>query len=252
VGAGVLASAITQGYHSNTPLSEGVVVSTVKNNPEEIEKTTLENEVLMVGIVSGDNKSVINLQPKGTDLGVVLSGEVYLLATDINGNIEQGDYLIISPLAGVAMKDALESQAKRYIAVASQAFNSRSAGAKLVSVALNNGQNKKVNVGLMKANLAFINRVDKASKKNAMVVFAQKVAGKSVDNTRIIASVAVFLSTLCITGLVLNGSIKGTFISLGRNPLTKSIILSNLFKVITIGLILLTGGTAMAYIILRI
>jgi len=176
-----------------------------------------------------------------------------LLVTDINGDIEQGDYLIISPLAGVAMKDSLNSQAKKYIAIAAQSFNNKSTGVKSVPVELNNGQHKDISVGIMLANLVLSNRVDKAnSKQNAVLVFTQRVAGKPVNNLHIIASAAVFLSTICITGLVLNGSIKGTFISLGRNPLSKSIILSNLFKVIAIGLVLLAAGMSMSYIILRI
>ena len=253
VGASVLAGAISQGYHSNIPLSEGTIVSAVKNSNKEIEKTNLENESLLAGIVTNDSKSVISLQPKGTDIGVAVNGEVNLLVTDINGDIEQGDYLIISPLAGVAMKDSLNSQAKKYIAIAAQSFNNKSTGVKSVPVELNNGQHKDISVGIMLANLVLSNRVDKAnSKQNAVLVFTQRVAGKPVNNLHIIASAAVFLSTICIAGLVLNGSIKGTFISLGRNPLSKSIILSNLFKVIAIGLVLLAAGMSMSYIILRI
>lgn len=253
-GAEVLAGAISQGYHSTTPLSEGTIVSAVKNSNKEIEKTTLDNESLLAGIITNDSKSVISLQPKGTDIGVTVNGEVSLLVTDINGDIEQGDYLIISPLAGVAMKDSSESQSKKYIAVATQTFNKESTGVKSVTVEYNNGQHKDVSVGLMLANLVLSNRVDKEanSKQNAVLVFAQKIAGKPVTSLQFISSAAVFISTICITGLVLNGSIKGTFISLGRNPLSKSLILSNLFKVIAIGMVLLAGGTTMSYIILRI
>lgn len=253
VGASVLAGAISQGYHSNIPLSEGTIVSAVKNSNKEIEKTTLENESLLAGIVINDSESVISLQPKGTDIGVAVNGETKLLATDINGDIEQGDYLIISPLAGVAMKDSLNSQAKKYIAVAAQTFNKKSTGVKSVPVELNNGQHKDVSVGLMLANLVLSNRVDKVnSKQNAVLVFAQRVAGKPVNSLRLIASAAVFISTICLTGLLLNGSIKGSFISLGRNPLSKTIILNNLFKIIAFGIILLAAGSAISYIILRI
>lgn len=252
-GASVLAGAISQGYHSNIPLSEGTVVSAVKNSNKEIEKTTLDNESLLAGIVTNESKSVISLQPKGTDMGVAVNGEVSLLVTDVNGDIEQGDYLIISPLAGVAMKDSSDSQSKKYIAVAAQTFNKKSTGVKSVPVEFNNGQHKDVSVGLMLANLVLSNRVDKAnSKQNAVLVFAQKVAGKPVNSLRFITSAAVFISTICLTGLVLNGSIKGTFISLGRNPLSKTIILSNLFKVIAFGIVLLAVGSVMSYIILRI
>jgi len=253
VWASVLAGAISQGYHSNIPLSEGTIVSAVKNSNKEIEKTNLENESLLAGIVTNDSKSVISLQPKGTDIGVVVNGEVNLLVTDINGDIEQGDYLIISPLAGVAMKDSLNSQAKKYIAVAAQSFNKKSAGVKPVPVELNNGQHKDVSVGIMLANLVLSNRVDKAnSKQNTVLVFAQRIAGKPVNNIRLISSVAVFMSTLFLTGLLLNGSIKGSFISLGRNPLSKTIILNNLFRIIAFGIVILTAGTAISYTILRI
>jgi hypothetical protein len=49
---------------------------------------------------------------------------------------------------------------------------------------------------------------------------------------------------------MLQGSIRGSFVALGRNPLSKSTIISNLFKIVAIGLLILEVGAAAAYVIL--
>ncbi len=250
----VKAASLTQGYHIRSTAVIGTVVSSTKNGGSDIAPTTSDNQNQLVGVIVGAKNSIIDLQPKGTDVRVGLSGTVQLLVTDLNGSISKGDYLIISPLSGVAMKDTPEQTALKYIAVANEGFDSKSANVRSIDVKSSDGGSQKTNAGLIQAQLLIQDRPAQTPKQktNFVLNIADKIAGRKVSLAQVIGSLVVLVTTLLITGLLLNSSIRGSFISLGRNPLSKPAIVNNLMRVLALGLLILVVGIAMAYVILVI
>jgi hypothetical protein len=246
------AASLTQGYHSNSSVVVGAVVSADKGGSNEIDLTTPDKEKLMLGVVVDAKDAIVDLQPHGTDVRVALSGEVSLLVTNLNGDIDSGNNLVISPIAGVAAKDNSSSKATKYIASASQGFGDATPGAKQVSVTLNDGSQKTVSIGTIRAKLLFSDRPASASKTSSNIFssLGNKIAGKPINTPRLVAATAVFMTTFSLTGLLLHGSVKGSFISLGRNPLSKPLIINNLFKMVAFGFLIIIAGTALAYVIL--
>lgn len=51
---------------------------------------------------------------------------------------------------------------------------------------------------------------------------------------------------------MMNASIKGSFVSLGRNPLARISILTNLMRVIIIALVVFAAGLTASYLILAL
>lgn len=250
--AAVLAGSLTQGFHSSTPLTSGAVVSIANSGSSEVQLTSANNELLLTGVVVDAKDAIIDLQPKGSDVRVALSGNVTILVSDITGEIKSGDSLIISPLAGITMKDSQESEARKYVAVAKQGFNSKSSGARQISVGETDGNKRDVAVGLIEATLLLSSRSssDADKNKNAIVLIGERISGRPVSTARVVMSASVLIATFSITGFLLNGTIRGSFLSLGRNPLAKASIMSSLTKVVSVSLVIFTAGIAAAYVVL--
>lgn len=250
--APVLATSFTEGYDSLTPVRVGTVVSLARSGSNQIENTTEANDSRVLGVVAGATDSIIDLQPKGSNIKVAVSGETEILVTDSGGEIKQGDSLVISPLSGIAMKDNSDAKATKYLGVAKESFSSKSAGAQQISVELTGGSKKTVAIGKIRASVILSER--QAGKgpqnRNFLTSIGERIAGKPVSSLRVVASAAVMVSTLSITGFMLNASIKGSFVSLGRNPLARVSIITNLMRVIVIALVLFGAGLTASYFVL--
>ncbi len=242
-----IAASIAQGYKSSLPLASGTVVSVKSGN--EVAATTEQNQKTVIGVALGSSEAIIDVQPHNSDIRIAINGEAPLVVSNVNGDIKAGDSLIISPLSGVAMKDSRDSQDTKYIAVANQDFSTKSKNAKTASITLKDGSKQNVSVGLINAKLLLTNRTP-VKNQNILMAAAEKLAGRPVSNVQILAATAVFIATFSLTGLLLQGSIKGAFISIGRNPLSKPMIIANLLKVLAVGLLIVGAGVAIAYSIL--
>lgn len=249
----VSATSFTEGYNSSIAVTTGTVVSVSKDGGKIIEPTTKDSDIRAIGIVADENQSIIDVQPKESNIRVAISGDTQILVTDIGGNIEKGDYLIISPLEGIAMKDSQDDEdiASKYIAIAQEPFTSGSATAQEVEVNQSDGSKKKVIIGKIPATIMLTARAAAGSEnKNFLSLLGERITGKTVSPLRVVASAAILISTLSITGWVLNGSVKGAFTSLGRNPLAKASIVTNLMRVTAVVLVIFGVGLAAAYLLL--
>lgn len=250
----VLATTLTESYISDKPIGIGTVVSLSKDKSNQIVSTTTTNDTAVIGVAAEDNSSIIDLQAKNSNIKIATSGETEILVTDLAGNIKTGDYLIISPLSGVAMKDEQGFTATKYVGVAQEDFSSKNTGTKQIEVEQSNGKKQKVNTGLIKAKVFITERPPQKSTKarSFLTTIGERIVGKPVSTIRVVTSVIILLSTLLVTGLMLNASIKGTFVSLGRNPLARSSIVANLMKLILVALIVFESGLVAAYLVLAL
>lgn len=248
---GAQAADITQGYKTKSALPKGSVVSLTKEGSHEVEKSNTDNDALLVGVVVDGNEALLEVQPEGSEVRVAVSGEVNLLVSTVNGDVKSGDRLIASPIEGVAAVDWPPAPGVKYIAVASRDFNAQSEGARKISVQLANGNSKEVHVGTIPAKILLGNRAPgNGQDKNFLVSIARQISGKNVSFLQTLTAAAVLITALALTGMILYGSIKGTFVSLGRNPLSRDSILTGLMRVVVVAILVMSGGTVIAYLIL--
>lgn len=248
------ATTFSQTYKSNGAIGVGTVVSLAKSGQYSVESTTSDNDTRVIGVVSNSDSSIIDLQSKNTNLKVTLNGEAKILVTDIGGEIKAGDSLMISPLSGVAMKDAQGFPGTKYVAIAEQDFSSKNLGNKQVNVTLVDGSKKNYSVGEINANILISERPPQKSTKarSFLSTIGEKIVGRPVSTLRVITSAIILFSSLVITGLMLNASVKGSFVSLGRNPLARSSIIANLLKIILLALVIFETGLVAAYLVLSL
>lgn len=248
---GVQAASITQGYKAANALPKGSVVSLTQAGSQDVELATTDNDGLLVGVVVDGQDALLDVQPQGSQVRVAVSGEVNLLVNTVNGDIKSGARLIASPIAGVAAVDDPPAPGVKYIAVADSDFNKNSAGAKEISVQLANGDKRTVYVGTIKARILLSNRAPgNGQDKNFLVSIARQISGKNVSMLQVLAAIAVLITCLALAGMILYGSIKGTFVSLGRNPLSRDSILTGLMRVVIVAILVLSIGVVISYLIL--
>ncbi|MBI3624396.1 hypothetical protein HY218_02060 [Candidatus Saccharibacteria bacterium] len=245
---------MTQGFKTKVSIPSGSVVSLTKGSSDTVEKTTTDNEDSIVGVTASAKDSIIDLQPAGSLIRVAVSGDTSILVTDLNGDIKTGDQLIISPLAGIAMRQTLDTISKKIIATAGANFGSSSVSFTKVQVDQIGGGKKSVLVGKITAKLILNDqpKVNVSQHQNLLSSIGQRLTGKQTSPTKVIAAAVVAVSTLALSGLILNGSVRGSFISLGRNPLSKDTILNGLLKTSLLAILIISTGLALAYVILLV
>ena len=247
----VFAGNLTKGFETQVDLPRGAIVSATTTNGNVVEKTTTNNDNLLAGVVVGSSDSLLDVLPKGSQIRVAVEGEVGVLVSDINGKIKKGDKLIASPLAGVAAVDYPPAPGATYIGIAGQDFDNTSSDAKKLQVSLTKGGTKDVSVGLITAKILISSRQSAVS-KNILTSIGTQISGKDVSLLQVLAAMAIFLTATALCGVLLYGSIRGTFVSLGRNPLSRDSLLVGLARVLVLAIVVVAGGATVAYFVLTI
>jgi hypothetical protein len=249
-----VANSISQSYKSENTLPTGSLVSLTGDGSNNVEKTTTENEGLVIGVVVDGSGSLVDIQSQNTDVRVAINGDVELLVSTQNGNIAKGDYLIASPLAGISTKDSPTAKNAKYIAIASEEFSEVSSGAKNIEIKEEGDKTRTVSVGYINAKLIIGDRpaAERNKDDNFLTDIASKVARRSVSTLQAVAAVAIFILGFSITAVLLHGSIKSSFISIGRNPLSRDSILTGLARVVLLAILIIITSVTSAYLILII
>jgi len=249
--ASSLAASITQGYRADSTLAIGTVVSIKRADNTSVEEATTENEGLLVGVAANSLASSIDLLPKASDVSVSSDGRAYILVTDYSGTIKTGDRLIISPVAGIAMKDTAQATNAKYLGIASEDFSSSSAQAKSISITNEKGVKKTYAAGLITATIQISTRDNSGlDTGNYLTDVGSKIAGRPISLVQALAAAVVFTGAIILTGLIIYSSLRGSMIALGRNPLAKSSVLQGLSRIVALAIIILSVGVALSYIIL--
>jgi len=255
IGGIVYGAVVTRGYSTKELMPAGTVVSLEKKGSNTIEKATPDNELLIAGVVTGANDSLLDLQPEGSVVRIATEGGLDVLASTVNGDINNGDKLILSPLAGIMATDNPELKNGKYLGVSTGTLNDKSPGSKQIEVDQSGGGKQKVTVGEIPAKLMISERKPTISSlstdgNSPVTRLAKQITGKSVSMAKVIAACITLFTALMITGVLLYSSIRGTFTALGRNPLSKDSLIKGLIRVIVVSvLVLAMGGTASYFIL---
>jgi len=248
-GSTVSANTIGEEFSAVSGLKKGLVVSLDKNNPENVELSTIENSVYLLGVVNDLDANSVTYAKNSAEISVSLTGDVAVYVNDANGEIKKGDFIGVSWLDGVGMK-ALMSDNQKLVGIALEDFDSSSAE-DYGKIKIDNGD-KEIKIGTIqvrlfnKEGIATASTVSPSSLQN----FIRSLTGKEVSFTRVVAGVIIFLVGLTVAGFFINSSIKGSFISIGRNPLAGNVIYRSLFHVTTIAVTTVIIGAMLSYVVL--
>ena len=239
---------ISRGYQTDdSALKPGMAVGlnpdTESNSPkvEAATESALEN---IIGVATTVEESSVTVASSGQTVFVESEGEVRAYASDINGRIQEGDQLTLSPLNGVLTKANTGSK----IILGTALENFPTTGLEPYEINTDEGR-KPTNIALMRINLD-TKLVSSSGSNSSLERLGQSIAGKEVSEVRVIIAMVVFLLVLFAEGGILYGSTSSAITSLGRNPLAGHVIRRQLFQVMIVAFGVLAVGLTSIYLIL--
>ena len=249
----VAAGSISQGVTSNGQLAEGVLVSLSESSPRQVELANLNNSQYLFGVVSVSGQTLAEIETGEGEERVSTEGDVSVIVSTINGDIAAGDVIGVSSLDGVGALAAGESRATTTIGIALSDFNAGSLGAKLVTATDDNGVESQVLVGSIPVRLAVNNFfVAQSVDHNLLTSVGEQIIGKSVSSVQVLVGAALALAGILVGGAIIWNAVHGSFISLGRNPLSGRSVFSGLFYVTLLSIAVMVGGLVAGYLILLV
>lgn len=239
----VQAASVTEGYNTSEDLPIGTVVSISQQDPGLVERTNLNNSAYIAGVTTGAADGLVAIGNSASQVFVAISGDSPVLVSVEGGNIEQGDLLGPSSVSGVAQKTSVNGGG-RVLGVALTGFDGSSGETQTID-------GKEFSIGLIEMQLL---PADSPGSSRGSSSFLERVGiavtGSEVSASRVIIAGLVFVTVMIITGIMLFSSIRGTFESIGRNPMASKSIFSGLIHVTLAASTILLIGLLGAYLVM--
>lgn len=241
---------VARGYNTDdTGLKPGMVVAiTNENDPDnpKVERASTENASKSVGVVTTDGESSLTLSSGSKKVLVETGGEVDAYVSDINGAVKQGDLLAVSPLKGILMKGDDVSGVVLGIALEDAELDAEDSYSTEIS-----GDKKTALITRIRVSLdqkAISNAPQKTD--SSLERLGKSVVGKEVSEIRVVVALIIFIMVLIAEGGIIYGAVSSAITSLGRNPLARNVIRSEVTRVLAVALGVLLIGLAAIYMIL--
>lgn len=249
-GGSLLAQTVNQGYNSDEPLQTGMLVKDNPDDPNKVSALKQDEIDQLKGVVVQQNDAPVTISGDGQNIFVANTGKFDVLVSDENGSIGSGDYISISSLAGIGMK--VRDDQSIVVGRATAEFSPEKNN---VGSAEING--RKISFGRIPvvieiARNPFYKSPEGSSIPKILEKISVSVAGKPVSTSKIWLAAAVFLGSIAVTGTMLYSGARSSLLSVGRNPLSKSVILKGLIQIVAMSLIVFIAGMFGVYLLLKL
>lgn len=240
---------ISHSYHSNSFIQNGSIVSLDSKQSNYVDSSNTNNGSNVIGVVVATNSSLIALDPSKSTDQVAVSGSVNALVSNLNGDINIGDQIAVSPFNGIGMKGISGS---RIVGLAQSTLNSSTNGKTSEDVTDNNGHKRQISVGYIRIIVApGIYNSGNQNTLDSLQKFAQQISGHSVSSLRIALSLLVAFLAFISLAVLIFASINGSIVAMGRNPLAKNNIFKTLISVLIMAIITGIVSCLAIYVIIR-
>jgi hypothetical protein len=248
-------ASLSQGFATTATIPEGSLVVLDQNSSGTVDVATTLNVNRLFGVVVPPSSASISLSGTGSgQVQIVTSGTANVLVSTAGGPISVGDYVTVSPIAGVGMKAG--SSSTRVVGTAQTGFNGTGSG--VTQETIGSGSSKQqVSIGEIPVVIGVSTYTSTDGKQTYVVPnwlqdLSNTLAGKSVSPIRIIVAGLILLVSLVSITVLLYAAVRNSIISIGRNPLSRTSVLRGLLQVVAIagGILALTAG-AMYMVISR-
>lgn len=252
-GTAALAQSFAKGYITeDRDLRPGMLValsnSSTADKPK-VERATQETTDKLIGITTDPEENLVALGSGEQEAYVQTSGTVKAFVSNVSGDIKKGDSLTMSPIKGVLMHAAADTGS---LGEALEDFNTSTAESQTITA---DGNERTVQVGKITISLAnslVAEKPNQPEEKTQLELFARSVIGKDIGLIQVLAALAIFLTVVVAEGAIIYGAISSSIISLGRNPFSKRIIQTELFRILGLVIIVMLVGVAAIYAIVSI
>ena len=249
------AQTVTQGYGSDVPIDQGMIVGLDPKDLTKIEPINNSQSNQIHGVVISANDSAMLLGSNNNQIYVATTGRFMVLVSDQAGNIVSGDYITVSSVSGIGMKAS--NTDTMVIGKALDGFNGNDNNQIIGTASIKNSSNKQQQIHLGQV------LVDISIGQNPMLqvnsslpgVFRSAstlLVGKPVSPARIYLSLVIMAAASLIAGSLIYSGVRSSLIAIGRNPLSKKLILRSLLQVVIVGLMIFVSGIFGVYLLLKL
>lgn len=249
-------ASLSQGFATTQNIPTGSLVALDDKNSGAVVVADTGNVNRLFGVVVPPSSASISLSGTGSgQVQVVTSGTANVLVSTAGGSIHVGDYITVSPIAGVGQKTGDSST--RVVGTAQADFDGTGDGTTKSTIENTNGSKTEVAIGQIPVVIAVSSYTATNGKQNYVVPnwlqnLSNTLAGKDVSPIRIIIAGLILIAALVCISVLLYAAVRNSIISIGRNPLSRGSVLRGLLQVIGIaaGILFLAAG-AMYMVIAR-
>jgi hypothetical protein len=240
---------ISHSYRSERPIANGSAVSLDPKKSDYVEPVNIVNGKHVIGVVLDSNDSLLAVDAQAGRVQVATSGTASLLVSTLNGDIEVGDQISVSPFNGIGAKTLPNAY---IIGLAQTSLNNRTSGVTKQTVTDNTGHSRQVTLGLIRLSIAIGAPAESGNQPSSPFQrLVKSVTGRNVSALRAVLSLLVALVTILALIILIYGSIYGSIISIGRNPLARFAVFRTLAGVLLMSLVMASIAGVTVYLLLR-
>lgn len=246
--ASLTVGALSRGYNSEDPGIRAGMALVLEGNSSNVERASTQTSGQFVGVAKRADDSSVAISSGDKQILVQTDGITEALVSDINGEIQEGDLLAISPLQGVLVK-SVQSGARAVAVAVERADFGQSETATIEGV---NGP-QEVKITEVKANLdtkAVAAARSTEPERSTLEKLGEQLTGKQVSESRVILGIVLFLVVLIVEGSIIYGATSSSITSLGRNPMARKFIQKDLARIAFVSVVVLVIGLGALYVIL--
>lgn len=240
---------ISHAYQTTETISSGDLVSFVAGRSNYVEPANTTNGSRLVGVAVSSKDSLVAVDAGASKTQVATSGTAVVLASTVNGDINVGDQVGVSPFSGFGMKAEPGSQ---IVGVAQSRLYPGAANSQSREVANQKGKQQTVVFGSVRVSVNVGASATAGDQNlNALQRFVHSLTGHTVPTLRIVISLIIALVSLVALVTLVYGSIYGSIIAVGRNPLARASIYKTLAAVVTMALLIGAVAALVIFFLLR-
>lgn len=251
VAATAYAQDFARGYYSNdTGLRSGMVVALSPDSTADkplVERASLTNANKVVGVTSNTDEHLVTIASGDQQVYVLAGGVTTAYISDLNGLIKKGEAVVLSPIKGVLMRNDSKNP---IIGTALEDFPETSSETQNIDTD-NGSRDVKVSKLSISLDSGLAAKQDQ-HEQTSLQKIGKSVIGKDVGELQVIVALIIFLVVMVAEGAIIYGAITSGLTALGRNPLAKRIIKTELFRVLGLAVIVLIVGLGAIYAVLSI
>ena len=218
---------ITEGFNATQSINIGSIVSLTPGGQTSVVVSNMNNARSLVGVVIANNNAQLSLSSGLDQVQVATSGVNQVLVSDYNGKIATGEEITTSPIDGVGM---LATDNAEVIGTAQGNFPNPTASKQKIKTTTGS---ETINIGNIPV-LVNVGYYTKQPTKTLIPTAIQNlvnaIAGKQVKTLPIIISAVIFFFTLIAVVSIIYSLIRGSIISVGRNPMAQTAIYRNVMQ----------------------
>lgn len=249
-----------QTYTSATPLQIGTIVQLASGGTaNSIVPASYAKMQQMYGTVIDPNTLPLTVTDSSVknETYVATGGRYSVLVDTQNGPIQEGDYVTISAVDGVAMKAGTYDEQKYVFGRAAAGFSGKTNVIDTTSLKKANGTAyKTVQIGVIPVSISIQRNPNEKSTKVNLPPFLQEagqaIAQKPIGPGRLYMALLITGLCVCVALVTLYAGIRNAVVAIGRNPLSKKSIFRGLLEIILTSFLILIIGLFAVYLLLKL